>query len=194
MKHSKKFLDLISLILRKINSEKIEKIVKVLQILKKKKGRLFFLGVGGSGANCSHAVNDFRKLCQIEAYSPIDNVAEITARTNDSGWHTVFEEWLKISKLSKNDCIFILSVGGGNKKKNVSTNLIRAIDFAKKKGSKILGIIGKKEGYAYKQSDYICLIPEVNKNLVTPICEGMQSIILHLIVSDKRIQSCKTKW
>ena len=110
MKHSKKFLDLSALILRKIDAEKIEKIIKALQILKKKKGRLFFLGVGGSGANCSHAVNDFRKLCQIEAYSPIDNVAEITARTNDAGWHTVFEEWLKISKLSKNDCIFILSV------------------------------------------------------------------------------------
>ena len=194
MSHVKNFLNLSSSIIRNMNFVKIDKIIDSIQKIKKKKGRIFFLGVGGSGANCSHAVNDFRKLCEIEAYSPIDNPAEITARTNDEGWDTVFVEWLKISKLKKNDCIFILSVGGGNKKRNVSMNLVKAIDFANKKGAKILGIVGKKDGYAYKKSNYVCLIPEKNKSLVTPLCEGIQSIILHLIVSDKRIQSIKTKW
>ena len=194
MSHVKNFLNLSSSIIRNMDFVKIDKIIDSIQKIKKKKGRIFFLGVGGSGANCSHAVNDFRKLCEIEAYSPIDNSAEITARTNDEGWNTVFVEWLKISKLKKNDCIFILSVGGGNKKRNVSMNLVKAIDFANKKGAKILGIVGKKDGYTYKKSDYVCLIPEKNKSLVTPLCEGIQSIILHLIVSDKRIQSIKTKW
>ena len=194
MNHVKNFLNLSSSIIRSMDFVKINKIIDLIQKIKQKKGRIFFLGVGGSGANCSHAVNDFRKLCEIEAYSPIDNPAEITARTNDEGWDTVFVEWLKISKLKKNDCIFILSVGGGNKKRNVSMNLVKAIDFANKKGAKILGIVGKKDGYAYKKSNYVCLIPEKNKSLVTPLCEGIQSIILHLIVSDKRIQSIKTKW
>ena len=194
MSHVKNFLNLSSSIIKNMDFVKINKMIDLIQKIKKKKGRIFFLGVGGSGANCSHAVNDFRKLCEIEAYSPIDNSAEITARTNDEGWHTVFVEWLKTSKLKKNDCIFILSVGGGNKKRNVSMNLVKAIDFANKKGAKILGIIGKKDGYAYKKSNYVCLIPEKNKSLVTPLCEGIQSIILHLIVSDKRIQSIKTKW
>lgn len=194
MEQTKKFLNLSSAVLKKIDAAKIEKIINVIMKVKKKNGRIFFLGVGGSGANCSHAVNDFRKLCEIESYTPMDNSPELTARTNDEGWQTVFKEWLKISRLNKKDCIFILSVGGGNKKKNISTNLIEAIDFAKKKGSEVLGIIGKKEGYAYKKSKYVCLIPELDKKYVTPICEGLQSVILHLIVSDKRIQSNKTKW
>ena len=178
----------------KIDFNQIDKLAYAIVKIRKNRGRMFFLGIGGGAGNCSHAVNDFRKLCEIEAYSPIDNPAEITARTNDEGWDTVFVEWLKISKLKKNDCIFILSVGGGNKKRNVSMNLVKAIDFANKKGAKILGIVGKKDGYAYKKSNYVCLIPEKNKSLVTPLCEGIQSIILHLIVSDKRIQSIKTKW
>jgi len=150
--------------------------------------------VGGSAGNCSHAVNDFRKLCNIESYAPTDNVSELTARTNDEGWETIFVEWLKVSNFNIRDAIFIFSVGGGNKKKKVSQNLIHAIDFVKKKRGKIFSIVGRSDGYAFKKSDISILIKSKDKNLITPISESFQSIIWHLIVSHPQLKINKTKW
>ena len=181
-------------ITRQISAEKIEELVDNLSIIKKSGGRLFILGVGGSAANASHAVNDFRKLAGIETYAPTDNVAEITARTNDEGWPTVFSEWLKISKLSPKDCLFILSVGGGDKEKNVSPNIVEAIDYAKEIGSKIIGIVGRDGGYTAQHSDCCIIIPTVNPNSVTPHSESFQSVIWHLMVSHPKLKSNSTKW
>jgi D-sedoheptulose 7-phosphate isomerase len=181
-------------ITRQISAEKIEEIVEHLSIIKKAGGRLFIIGVGGSAANASHAVNDFRKLAGIETYAPTDNVAEITARTNDEGWPTVFSEWLKVSKLSPKDCIFILSVGGGDKVKNVSLNIVEAIDYAVLIGSKIIGIVGRDGGYTAQHSDCCIIIPTVNPNSVTPHSESFQSVIWHLMVSHPKLKSNSTKW
>tara|TARA_B100000963_G_C22452838_1_gene591950 strand:- start:314 stop:898 length:585 start_codon:yes stop_codon:yes gene_type:complete len=172
----------------------LEKFILCLSALKKRKGRLFILGVGGSAGNASHAVNDFRKLCEIETYSPTDNVSEITARTNDEGFATIFSSYLKISKLSKKDLVLIFSVGGGNLKKNVSLNLIEAIKLARKKKCKILSILGKKDGYAAKYSDHKIVINTSNKKLLTPLSESYQAIVWHLLVSHPKIQTNKTKW
>jgi D-sedoheptulose 7-phosphate isomerase len=152
------------------------------------------LGVGGSAANASHAVNDFRKLCSIESYAPTDNVSELTARTNDEGWITVFENWLRISKVSKRDALLIFSVGGGDIKKKVSENIVRAIKYAKNQKSKILSIVGRSEGYAAKNSDISIIIPNVNKKNVTPHSEAYQSVIWHMIISHPKIKQYKTKW
>ena len=152
------------------------------------------MGVGGSAANASHAVNDFRKLCSIESYAPTDNVSELTARTNDEGWITVFENWLKISKVSKRDALLIFSVGGGDIKKKVSENIARAIKYAKNQKSKILSIVGRSEGYAAKNSDISIIIPNVNKKNVTPHSEAYQSVIWHMIISHPKIKQYKTKW
>lgn len=194
MLFSKYFLSLFSETCNKINLKKIEDIALELINIKKKNGRLFFLGVGGSAGNCSHAVNDFRKLCEIECYSPTDNVSELTARTNDEGWKTVFIEWLKISKLNKNDAIFIFSVGGGNKKKKVSENLISAIDYAKIQKAKVFSFVGKKDGYAYKKSDISISIPLLDTNLVTPFSESFQVVLWHLLVSHPKLKTKSTKW
>ena len=177
-----------------IDLKKILLIVNFLHELRKKKGRLFILGVGGSAANASHAVNDFRKLCSIESYAPTDNVAELTARTNDEGWITVFENWLKISKVSKRDALLIFSVGGGDIKKKVSENIVRAIKYAKNQKSKILSIVGRSEGYAGKNSDISIIIPNINKKNVTPHSEAYQSVIWHMIISHPKIKQYKTKW
>ena len=179
-----------------INSLDYERIKKLILEIKqiKKKGRIFFLGVGGSAGNSSHAVNDFRKLCNIECYSPTDNVSEVTARTNDEGIKTIFLEYLKISKLTKNDAIFIFSVGGGNLKKKVSVNLIEAIKFAKKKRAKIFSITAKSNGYSNKNSNISILVNVKNKKFVTPISESVQAYIWHLIVSSKELAENKTKW
>lgn len=177
-----------------IDLKKILLIVNFLHELRKKKGRLFILGVGGSAANASHAVNDFRKLCSIESYAPTDNVAELTARTNDEGWITVFENWLKISKVSKRDALLIFSVGGGDIKKKVSENIVRAIKYAKNQRSKILSIVGRSEGYAGKNSDISIIIPNINKKNVTPHSEAYQSVIWHMIISHPKIKQYKTKW
>ena len=168
--------------------------IALIANVRKTKGRIFFLGVGGSAANASHAVNDFRKLACIESYAPTDNVSEITARTNDEGWKTVFKEWLKISKLSKKDLVFIFSVGGGNKEKKVSENLVEAINYAKKIGSKICGVVGKNGGYTSKVTNFCLRIPSKNPKLITPHTEGFQAVIWHLIVSHPKIQKNKTKW
>ena len=175
-------------ILNQIDKRVIEQMVNLLAELKEKGGRLFCLGVGGSAANCSHAVNDFRKILGIEAYAPTDNVAELTARTNDDGWDSVFEEWLKTSKLGPKDLLFILSVGGGNKAKNVSPNLVQALNYATAVGAKITGVVGRDGGYTALVADSCLIIPTVNEHTITPHAEAFQSIIWHLLVSHPRLQ------
>ncbi len=189
-----KYFDNLRYSISKLDKKKIDKLINSIKLIKKNNGRIFFIGVGGSAGNASHAVNDFRKLCNIECYAPTDNVSELTARTNDEGFDTIFSGYLKNSKLSKKDAIFIFSVGGGNKKYNVSTNLIEAILIAKKKNAKIFSIVGRKDGYSYKNSDISILINVNDKKLLTPISESMQVVVWHLLVSDKRLQSNKTKW
>ncbi|NBV85186.1 MAG: SIS domain-containing protein, partial [Verrucomicrobia bacterium] len=157
-------------------------------------GRIFFLGVGGSAANCSHAVNDFRKIAGIECYAPTDNVSELTARTNDEGWSSVFVEWLKVSKLQRTDALFVLSVGGGNLEKNVSPNLVSALEFGKAVGSKIIGIVGRDGGFTAQVADVCILIPTVNPELVTPHSEAFQAVVWHLLVSHPALRINQTKW
>jgi D-sedoheptulose 7-phosphate isomerase len=162
--------------------------------VRKNGGRLFFLGVGGSAGNASHAVNDFRKLAGFESYSPTDNVSELTARTNDEGWNTVFSGWLKVSKLDSKDCLFVLSVGGGDKGKQVSVNLCEAIDYAQDVGARVISIVGKRQGYAASASTVCLIIPEVNSKHVTPHSESFQTVIWHLLVSHPDLQINGTKW
>jgi D-sedoheptulose 7-phosphate isomerase len=162
--------------------------------LRQKGGRLFLLGIGGSAANCSHAVNDFRKICGIECYTPTDNVSELTARTNDIGWESVFVDWLRGSKLTSSDGVFVLSVGGGSSEKNISVNLVRALDYAKEIGAKVFGIVGRDGGYTAKVADACVIIPSVNPETITPHTESFQSIILHLIVSHPSIKVSEMKW
>ena len=180
--------------IQNLDYKKIEKLAKSLSLIKNNKGRIFLIGVGGSAANCSHMVNDFRKICELESYTPTDNVSELTARINDDGWDSSFANWLKISNLNKKDALFILSVGGGNKKLKVSVNLIKAIDFGIKKKAKIYGIVGKKDGYTYKKGNLIIAIPETDKNLITPISESFQSVIWHCLVSHPLLKRKPTKW
>ena len=157
-------------------------------------GRLFILGVGGSAANASHAVNDFRKLCGIDAYAPTDNVSELTARTNDDGWESVFAGWLRVSRLSSSDALLIFSVGGGNEEKNVSVNLIRAIQYAKTMGAKVYGIVGRDGGYTKAHADLVVHIPTVDETLVTPLAEAFQAVVWHALVSHSALQKQKAKW
>tara|TARA_B110000259_G_C13793101_1_gene313517 strand:+ start:51 stop:635 length:585 start_codon:yes stop_codon:yes gene_type:complete len=194
MKFIEKYFQNVAKIAEAINIKEIDNLVFELSKVKKKGGRIFFLGVGGSAGNCSHAVNDFRKLCNIESYTPTDNVSELTARINDEGWASSFVNWLRVSKFKKKDALFILSVGGGNKKKNISTNLVMAIDYAKKINSNIFGIIGKQDGYAKKSSNKVIVIPEVDKKLVTPFSEAFQAVVWHCLVSHPKLQINKTKW
>ena len=193
-RHINSFFNQVKIIAEKINKNELQKIAQTLYLLKKKGGRLFLLGVGGSAANCSHAVNDFRKLCNIESYTPTDNASELTARINDEGWDSSFADWLKVSKLNKKDVVFIMSVGGGNLKKKVSVNLVNAIKYAKKKNSKVLGIVGKKDGYTRKNADISILIPNVDKKLITPHTEAFQAVVWHCLVSHPILQINKTKW
>ena len=181
-------------ILRKIDSLQIEKMADLLAQVKSEGGRIFFLGVGGSAGNCSHAVNDFRKIVGIESYAPTDNVSELTARTNDEGWATVFVEWLKVSKLLPKDAIFIFSVGGGNLQKNISPNLVEALKYAKGVGSKITGVVGRDGGYTAEVADACLVIPTVNPETVTPHSEAFQAVIWHLLVSHPRLKVNQTKW
>lgn len=172
----------------------IDRMAETLAALRQRGGRLFFLGVGGSAGNCSHAVNDFRKIVGIEAYAPTDNVSELTARTNDEGWETVFVEWLKVSKLKADDALFIFSVGGGNLEKNVSPNLVRALQYAKTVEAKILGVVGRDGGYTGKVGDAVCIIPTVNPDAVTPHSEAFQAVIWHLLVTHPLLKAKQTKW
>ena len=194
MSYSKQHLDESIEITRAIDPKIIEEIVDLLADVKSTGGRLFVLGVGGSAANAGHAVNDFRKLAGIETYAPTDNVAELTARTNDEGWQTVFSGWLKVSKLNANDCLFILSVGGGSKEKGVSTNLIEAIDLAKEMGARVTGIVGRDGGYTAENADVCLVIPTVNSSTVTPHSESFQTVVWHLMVSHPKLKSNPTKW
>lgn len=187
------FLETIKTI-NSIDKITLDKICDTILDLKKKNGRIFFLGVGGSAGNASHAVNDFRKLLNIECYCPTDNVSEITARTNDEGFETIFIEYLKISKLSNKDLIFIFSVGGGSKEKKVSINLIKAIDYAKKIGSKVLGVVAKHDGYLAKNGDLVIKLEIENKNYLTPISESLQALVWHYIVSNPKLMPNSTKW
>ncbi len=181
-------------ILNRIDTKKIDKAIKLILKTKKQKGRIFFLGVGGSAGNASHAVNDFRKILNLECYAPTDNVSELTANTNDEGWESVFVNFLKVSKLNKKDLIFIFSVGGGNLKYKVSINLIAAIKYGKKKNVKVIGVVGKRDGYTNKNADVSILIPEINKKLITPHTEELQPVVWHLIVSHPDLKEKETKW
>ena len=177
-----------------IDLKSIDKILNLLTNLKKNKGRLFILGVGGSAGNASHAVNDFRKLCGIEAYGPADNVSELTARTNDDGWENVFSKWLETSNLSKNDMLLFFSVGGGSLERKISVNLINAAKYGKKKKSKIASVIGRKQGYLKKVSNACCVVPTVNKYSITPHTETYQVFVWHMLVSHPKLQIKKTVW
>lgn len=194
MSYSKQHLDESIEITKAMNPETIEKIVDLLVDVKLTGGRLFVLGVGGSAANAGHAVNDFRKLAGIETYAPTDNVAELTARTNDEGWQTVFSGWLKVSKLNSKDCLFILSVGGGDKEKNVSPNLIEAIELAKEVGARVTGIVGRDGGYTAKNADVCLVVPTVNSETITPHSESFQTVVWHLMVSHPKLKTNPTKW
>ena len=194
MSYSKEHLDESIEITKAIDPEIVEKIVDLLSDVKSSGGRLFVLGVGGSAANASHAVNDFRKLAGIETYAPTDNVAELTARTNDEGWQTVFSGWLRVSKLNSKDCLFILSVGGGNKERNVSPNLIEAIDLAKEVGARVTGIVGRDGGYTAQNADVCLVVPTVNPSTVTPHSESFQTVVWHLMVSHPKLKTNPTKW
>ncbi len=189
-----KYFNGISTIAQEIDKDKILDLIHKLKEIKKQKGRIFFLGIGGSAANCSHAVNDFRKLCNIECYTPLDNVSELTARINDEGWNTSMSEWLKVSNLSNKDGIFIFSVGGGNIKKKVSINLIEASKFAKSKRAKVLGIVGRSDGYIAKNADSVLIISSPDKSLVTPYSEAYQAVVWHALVSHPLLKSNQTKW
>jgi D-sedoheptulose 7-phosphate isomerase len=194
MSFARTHLDEAKRIIDALDVGRIDRMAEALAALRARGGRLFFLGVGGSAGNCSHAVNDFRKIVGIEAYAPTDNVSELTARTNDEGWETVFVEWLKVSKLKPEDALFIFSVGGGNLEKNVSPNLVRALQYAKTVGSKILGVVGRDGGYTAKVGDAVCIVPTVNPDAVTPHSEAFQAVIWHLLVTHPALKAKQTKW
>ena len=181
-------------IIQKLDIESIEKVADLLAKVKSDQGRIFFLGVGGSAGNCSHAVNDFRKIVEIESYAPTDNVSELTARTNDEGWPTIFEPWLKLSKLNSKDVVFIFSVGGGNLEKNISPNLVNALKLAKTVGAKITGVVGRDGGYAAQVADACVIIPTVNTETITPHSEAFQAVVWHLLVSHPKLKENQTKW
>jgi D-sedoheptulose 7-phosphate isomerase len=189
-----KFLEEAAEIVARLDRASIEKAAKMIGDLRATGGRLFILGVGGSAANASHAVNDFRKIAGIEAYAPTDNVSELTARTNDEGWATVFEGWLKTSKLQARDAVLVFSVGGGDVERNVSPNLVAALKLAKAVGSKIIGVVGRDGGYTAKVADACVLIPVVNPVHVTPHSEAFQAVVWHLLVSHPAVKVEQTKW
>lgn len=188
------FLDDAITIIKKIDRMQIQKMSSILQDTRQNGGRLFILGVGGGAGHASHAVNDFRKIAGIESYAPTDNVSELTARVNDDGWETVFENWLKGSRLSAKDCIFVFSVGGGNAEKNVSVNLVNALRYTKEIGAKVIGVVGRDGGYTAEVADACVIIPTVDEKTVTPQTEAFQAVVWHLIVSSPAIQKFEMKW
>ena len=194
MSYALQHLQEASQIIQKIDVAAIEKMADLLAAVKVEGGRIFFLGVGGSAGNCSHAVNDFRKIVGIEAYAPTDNVSELTARTNDEGWASVFVEWLKVSKLSAKDALFVFSVGGGSLEKNISPNLVEAIKLAKSIGAKVTGVVGRDGGYTAQAADACVIIPTVNPETITPHSEAFQAVIWHLLVSHPKLKVNQTKW
>jgi D-sedoheptulose 7-phosphate isomerase len=194
MSHTEEFFANIAKISAQLDCALIEKLASELAELRARKGRLFIVGVGGSAANASHAVNDFRKLCGIEAYAPTDNISELTARTNDEGFETVFQEYLKTSQTSQKDALFVLSVGGGSAEKRVSVNIINAIDEALERNMKVLGIVGRDGGYTKKNGDVVVVVPTVDETNVTPHAEGFQGVIWHSLVSNPVLKIAATKW
>ena len=189
-----RYMDEVKKIADTVDKNSIEKAIALLVQVRRDKGRLFILGVGGSAGNASHAVNDFRKLAGFEAYSPVDNVSELMARTNDEGWDTVFSEWLKGSNIRKEDAVLVFSVGGGNVEKNISPNLVKALDVAKSVKARIIGIVGRDGGYTAKTADVCILVPTVSPDTVTPHAEAFQGVIWHLIASDPRLKMIENKW
>jgi D-sedoheptulose 7-phosphate isomerase len=194
MSHAATFLREVSDTAARLSPDDIEAMCDELVGLREQGGRLFIIGVGGSAGNCGHAVNDFRKLCGIEAYAPTDNVSELTARTNDEGWQTVFSEWLKVSRANPKDAILVFSVGGGNLEKNVSANIVAGIQEAKTRGLKVLGIVGRDGGFTKKAGDVVVVIPTVEESRVTPHAEAFQAVVWHCLVSHPKLQKNATKW
>ena len=192
--HTQRYFEEVCAVASSINTAAIDELASELVALRNRGGRLFLLGVGGSAANCSHAVNDFRKLCDIEAYTPVDNVAELTARTNDEGWDTVFAAWLRTSRADENDAAFVFSVGGGNVEKNVSVNIVNALKEAKSRGMKIMGVVGRDGGYTKEIGDVVVVVPTVDESRVTPHTEGFQAVVWHCLVSHPDLQQMATKW
>ena len=194
MSYARQHLDETARIVAALDPDVIDRIAGLLADLRARGGRLFFLGVGGSAANCSHAVNDFRKIAGIEAYTPVDNVSELTARTNDEGWETVFVAWLKGSRLQARDMVFVFSVGGGSLDQNVSPNLVRALQFAKEIGATIAGVVGRDGGYTAQVADACVIVPTVNPDNITPHSEAFQAVVWHLLVSHPAVKAAQTKW
>ena len=194
MTYTEQHLSETAAIVAQLDAQAIEVMVAALRQVRERGGRLFFLGVGGSAANCSHAVNDFRKLCGFEAYAPTDNVSELTARTNDEGWDTTFAAWLNGSRLNSQDAVFVMSVGGGNVERNVSPNLVRALELAKAVGATILGIVGRDGGFTAQVADSVVSVPTVNVENVTPHSEAFQAVVWHLLVSHPALKVAATKW
>jgi len=188
------YLDQAAEIAKKIDKISVKKIIDILLLTREKQGRLFILGVGGSAGNASHAVNDFRKISGIEAYTPTDNVSELTARVNDDGWDSSFANWLKGSRINSNDCIFVFSVGGGNAGKNISNNLVEAIKLAKQVKAKIVGVVGRDGGYTALNGDAVVIVPTVSPDTVTPHTESFQAVVWHMIVSHPALKANEMKW
>lgn len=194
MSYAQQYLEETALVVAALDGSAIERMVEFLVALRARGGRLFLLGVGGSAANCSHAVNDFRKLAGIEAYAPTDNVPELTARTNDSGWQSVFVEWLRVSRLRADDVVFVLSVGGGSVEQDISANLVSALQYTKAVGARVLGIVGRDGGHTARVADACVIVPTVNPANVTPHAEAFQSVVCHLLVSHPALKHAETKW
>lgn len=194
MSYARKHLDEAAEVIRRMDVDAIERLADLLATIKNGGGRVFFLGVGGSAGNCSHAVNDFRKIVGIESYAPTDNVSELTARTNDEGWATIFVKWLKTSRLCDKDAVFVFSVGGGNLEKNISPNLVEALKHAKAVGAKVAGVVGRDGGYTAKVADACVIVPTVNPDTITPHSEAFQAVVWHLLVSHPLLKANQTKW
>lgn len=194
MTHAESFFAAAAKICHDIPFAAIEALAAELDRLRERQGRLFLIGVGGGAGNCSHAVNDFRKLCGIEAYSPVDNVSELTARANDEGWDTIFSAWLEVSRLGDKDAILVYSVGGGDLERNISPNIVKAVDLAKARSAKVFGIVGRDSGYTAKHGDVVVVIPQINPAWVTPLSEAFQAVVWHCLVSHPSLQRRQTKW
>ncbi len=194
MTFSQTFLDESSRVIQTLDANEVERVAEVLARVRADNGRLFFIGSGGGAGHASHATCDFRKLGNFEAYSPYDNVSELTARVNDDGWDSSILNWLKVSRFTSNDCLFVFSVGGGNDEKNISTNLVRAVQEAKRIGAKVVGVVGKDGGYTKKVGDAVVVIPTIHKDRITPHTEGFQAVIWHLLISHPKLQANPTKW
>ena len=192
--HARTYFQEVVEVARQIDAAAVERLASELAVLREAGGRLFVLGVGGSAGNCSHAVNDFRKLCGIEAYAPTDNVSELTARTNDEGWETVFAAWLRTSRANSRDAVFVFSVGGGNLEKNVSPNIVAALKEAKVRGLKVFGVVGRDGGYTKQVGDCVIVVPTIEASRVTPHTEAFQAVVWHCLVSHPALQQVATKW